>query len=84
MSMNVSVSFKVRVLTQNYITDFMAGLKNIVGGRLKAYEKMIEESIQELLTELHKEHPNIKNIKIDVDEFTIGALVILVYGDSVE
>jgi uncharacterized protein YbjQ (UPF0145 family) len=37
--------FKNIVQSRNFVSDFGATIKNIVGGRLKTYEKMMDEEI---------------------------------------
>jgi uncharacterized protein YbjQ (UPF0145 family) len=74
--------YKVRIVTKNYIDDYISRAINILGGRLKVYEKMIEDVLNQFITEIYKEYPSIKDLHIDVDEFTNGALIILVYGDA--
>lgn len=72
---------KVRVFSKNFVTDFFQNLKNIVGGRLKAYEKMIEQAIDESISDLLREHPLVKNLKMQVTEMTDGSIAVIVYGE---
>lgn len=70
----------VRVYSKNFIDDFIMSIKNVVGGRLKAYEQMINKGVDECLEEL-KQY-DLKNIKIDTDELAKESVMILVYGEE--
>ena len=70
-----------RVYSKNFITDFLQRMKNIIGGRLKAYEKMIDECMQTTWDEFYKKYPDAKNIKCDIEHFTTGAVIIMITGE---
>jgi uncharacterized protein YbjQ (UPF0145 family) len=69
-----------RVSSRNYISDFGASFKNIIGGRLKTYEKMIDEGIKEATEELISKYPDAEDIKFQINEFSNQAISIIVYG----
>ena len=73
--------FKVRVVTRDMVTDFFARFRSILGGRVKAYEKAIQEALDESYRELLKEYPNVCNIKFGTTEMLSDAAEIIVYGD---
>jgi len=73
--------FKVRVLTKDALTDTFASFRSIIGGRIKAYEQIITQAIQEASDELVKEYPNVKNIKIATTEMIKDGCEIIVYGE---
>lgn len=70
----------VRVYSKNFVDDFFMNVKNLVGGRLTAYEEMINKGIEECMEELSEY--NLKNLKIDTDELAKEAVMILVYGEE--
>jgi uncharacterized protein YbjQ (UPF0145 family) len=73
--------YAVRVLSRNFVDDFGAELKNIIGGRLKTYEVMLSEGIKECLGELHEKHgDNLSEVKIEISQLTNGSLALIVYG----
>ncbi|KKM71220.1 hypothetical protein LCGC14_1432730 [marine sediment metagenome] len=47
--------WKNRVYTKNFVTDFFQSIKNIVGGRLKHYEKLLDTAISETWEEFKKD-----------------------------
>ncbi len=73
--------FKTRVISRNFVSDFGASLKNIIGGRLKTYEKMLNTAIEEVQGDLLKEHPQATNIKMQITEFQNASIAVVVYGE---
>lgn len=69
-----------KVVSRNFVTDFIAGLVNIVGGRLKSYEKMLDNSLRDVTQEFYELYPKAKQVRIEFTEFTTGALAIVVHG----
>lgn len=75
------VVFATKVNSRNFIDDFGADIKNIIGGRLKTYEICINEALEGALTELVLNHPQVVNIKIQVSEFSNKSILVVVYGE---
>jgi len=68
--------------------DFMAGLKNIVGGELKGYTELLEESRQEAMNRMiEKAHGlganAIVGIRFSTSNIAQGASELFVYGTAV-
>ena len=69
--------------------DFLAGLKNIVGGELDQYVKLMDEarevSIQRMSSDAEKLGANaIVNIRFTTSQIAQGAAEILVFGTAVK
>lgn len=69
--------------------DMMAGLKNIVGGELKGYTELLEESRQEALNRMTAQAKKIGanaviNIRFSTANIASGAAEILAYGTAVQ
>lgn len=69
--------------------DLMAGLKNIVGGELKGYTELLEESRKESFRRMvqmaEKKGANaIVNIRMSTSSVTVGAAEVFVYGTAVK
>lgn len=69
--------------------DFLSGLKNIVGGELKAYTELMqearEEAVQRMLAEARSMGANgVLNVRFVTTSITIGAAEILAYGSAVQ
>ncbi|WP_434779195.1 YbjQ family protein [Neisseria sp. Ec49-e6-T10] len=68
--------------------DMMAGLKNMVGGELKGYTELLNESRQEALDRMKKQASKmganaIINVRFSTSNITSGASEILAYGTAV-
>ena len=74
------IVWKTKVNSRNFISDFGADLKNIIGGKLRAYEVMIDKAIEEASSELTKEYPNVQDIKFQITEFSNKSVAVIVYG----
>jgi len=79
--MKIRKVFITRVISKNFITDFVQQMRNIVGGRMKSYEKMLDDEIKDAFNELYKVYPTVFNTNFRLQEFTAGAMAIMVYGD---
>ena len=68
--------------------DFMAGLKNLVGGELRGYTELLIESREQALTRMSAQAQElganaIVNVRIATSSVTAGASEILCYGTAV-
>ena len=68
--------------------DFFAGLKNIVGGELKAYTELLQESRVEAVERMVKQAEAaganaVLNVRFATSSITQGAAEILAYGTAV-
>ena len=70
----------VRVYSKNFITDFLQDLKNIIGGRLKAYENMMSVAIEETWQEFKSKYPNAENIRVDTEQLGQGSVMVTITG----
>jgi uncharacterized protein YbjQ (UPF0145 family) len=68
--------------------DILAGLKNIVGGELKAYTELMqearEEAVQRMVAQATSVGANaVLNVRFATTSITAGAAEILAYGTAV-
>lgn len=68
--------------------DIMASLKNIVGGELKGYTELLNESRQEALARMEEQARDIGanaiiNIRFSTSNIAAGAAELLAYGTAV-
>jgi len=68
--------------------DIGAGLKNIVGGELKAYTEMFTEARQEALSRMEKQGSDlganaIVNVRFTTSQITGGAAELMAFGTAV-
>lgn len=77
------------VRAKNVGRDFMAGLKNLVGGELKGYTELLSESRSEaqerMITEARRLGANaIVNVRFATSSVAQGAAELYVYGTAVK
>lgn len=68
--------------------DMMAGLKNLVGGELKGYTELMEESRHEAASRMQRQAEEVGanavvNVRFSTATITQGASEILAYGTAV-
>jgi uncharacterized protein YbjQ (UPF0145 family) len=68
--------------------DLFAGLKNIVGGELKAYTELLQESREEAMARMVKQAEAaganaVLNVRFATSSITQGAAEIFAYGTAV-
>lgn len=68
--------------------DFLSGLKNIVGGELKAYTELMVEAREEAVSRMVEQARalganGVLNVRFVTTSITVGAAEILAYGSAV-
>ena len=68
--------------------DFLAGLKNIVGGELKSYTELMQEArdeaVERMIAEARSMGANaVLNVRFATTSIAVGAAEILAYGSAV-
>jgi len=74
------IVFKNVVTSRNFVSDFGAKLRNIVGGRLKTYETLLDEGITDATNKLLAEYPAVRDVRMQITEFSNSSICITVYG----
>jgi uncharacterized protein YbjQ (UPF0145 family) len=77
----VKTVFKVRVVTKDVLSDAFARFRSIIGGRVKAYEKVIQEALEDAYHELVLEFPDVKNVMFGTTEMIADGAELIVYGE---
>ncbi len=78
--MKEKIVFAVVVKSRHFLSDTFQGFRNMIGMNLVAYEKMIQEAIEEVLHKLISENPDVYDIKFTTSQVTNGACEIIAYG----
>lgn len=73
--------FVVRVVSRDIITDFVSRFRSILGGRVRAYERAIQEGLESAYEELKTKYPNITNVRFGTTEMMSDACEIILYGE---
>lgn len=76
------------IRAKHFGRDFMAGLKNIVGGELKGYTELLEESraqaVERMVAQARELGANaVINVRFGTTSVAQGAAEILAYGTAV-
>jgi uncharacterized protein YbjQ (UPF0145 family) len=76
------------VRAKNVGRDIMAGLKNLVGGELKGYTELLQESRQEAIERLEQQAAAVGanavlNVRFTTSSVAQGAAEMLAYGTAV-
>lgn len=77
------------VRSKHFGRDFMAGLKNIVGGELKGYTELLNESRQQAIERLKQQAESmgadaVLNIRFATSSIATGAAEVFAYGTAVK
>lgn len=76
------------VQTKHFGRDLMAGLKNIVGGELKAYTELLHQARQEATSRMEEQASAVGanavlNVRFSTSSVAQGAAELFVYGTAV-
>ena len=88
ISQQLDVVYGSTVRSKHVGRDFLAGLKNIVGGELTAYTELLEESRQEAMNRMIAKAQGlganaIVGIRFSTSNIAQGASELFVYGTAV-
>ena len=77
----------VVVAAANVIKDIRENIRNLVGGRMTHYEKMIEDAVNQALQDLEKKakergYDGVIGVKIANPTVVEGAIEVIVYGNG--
>lgn len=77
------------VRAKHFGKDFLAGLKNIVGGELKGYTELLSEARDESLERMVEQARSVGanavlNVRFSTSSVAAGAAEILAYGTAVQ
>ena len=70
-----------KIVSRNFVMDFVAKLQNLVGMNLTSYEKMVQKGMQQIQEELNEEKVKLKWYRYEITQLTNGAVSITFYGD---
>ena len=71
-----------KVVTRNFILDFVTTIQNMLGLNLTVYEKMIQKGMNQIQEELKAKKIKFKWYRYEISQLTNGALAIIIYGDK--
>jgi len=71
-----------KVVSSNFIMDFIAKIQNMIGINLKTYEKMVNKGMSQINEEINKQKIILKWYRYEITQLTNGAVSITFYGDK--
>lgn len=71
-----------KVVSRNFILDFVTKIQNLLGMNLVTYENMIKKGINQVQAELKEKNIKMKWYRYEITQLTNGAIAIMFYGDK--
>ena len=71
-----------KVVSRNFILDFVTTIQNLLGKNLTIYEKMVDKGINQVKAELKQKNIKMKWYRYEITQLTNGAVAIIFYGDK--
>jgi uncharacterized protein YbjQ (UPF0145 family) len=77
----------VTVMAANVVNDIRENIRNLVGGRMNHYEKLVEMAVQTALDDLARKaqdrgYDGVVGVKISHPELVDGGVEVVVYGNG--
>ena len=71
-----------RVVSKNFIMDYVGKIQNMLGMNITTYEKMVDKAIFQIEEELMKRKIKLKWYRYETTQLTDGAMSVMIYGDK--
>jgi len=71
-----------RVVTRNFVVDFIAGVHNILGRRMSGYEKMMQNGTEDIWKEVKERNLKMTWYRYQITQLNNDAIAILFYGEA--
>ncbi len=71
-----------KVVSRDFITDFIASFQNLVGANLTGYEKMVNKGMKQIQDKIHEDDIRLSWYRYEITQLTNGAVSITLYGDK--
>lgn len=70
-----------RVVSRNFVMDWVVKFQNIVGMNLTPYEKMVQKGMDQIAKEIEEQKIKLAWYRYEITQLTNGAVSITLYGD---
>ncbi len=70
-----------KVVSRNFILDFVAKFQNLVGLNLTSYEVMIQNGVEQIKKELQENNIKVSWFRYEISQLNNRAMVIMFYGE---
>ena len=71
-----------RVVTRNFVVDFVAQVQNLLGRRMSGYEKMIDNGSTDIWKEVHERKLKMVWYRFQMTQLNNDAIALLFYGEA--
>ena len=71
-----------KVVSSNFIKDWIAKFQNMVGKNLNFYEGMVQKAISQIQQEIKEKDLQIKWYRYETTQLTNGAIMVMFYGEK--
>jgi len=71
-----------KVVTRNFIADFIASIQNLAGKRMRTYERMMDEGINACWKDIADQKIKVKWYRVQITDLSTGAIAIMIYGEA--
>jgi uncharacterized protein YbjQ (UPF0145 family) len=73
-----------KVVTRNFILDFISRIQNLVGMNLTYYERMVQKAAEQIEKEIAEKNYKLKRFEYQITQLNNGAIVVMLYGEAEE
>jgi len=77
-NINNKIYFDSEIISRNIITDWIQGIRNLLGLKLKSYNNAIKETVKEITERIDCD---LKWYRIDIEQMDKGAFLIAITGE---
>ncbi|MCK9371174.1 YbjQ family protein [Candidatus Dojkabacteria bacterium] len=82
---NIQRDFHItRIVTRDVLTDSFQSIRNMLGMRLRGYEKRLNETVEVMIEEMNLVYKNIEWYRISINPLTSGSIMIIIYGQGAQ
>ena len=71
-----------KVVSRNFIMDFVARFQNAVGMNLTSYEIMVDKACEQIVSQLKDNNIELNWYRYEITQLTNGAVSVTIYGDK--
>ena len=71
-----------RVVTRNFVVDFVAQIQNLLGRRMSGYEKMLQNGTEDIWKEVKERKLKMKWYRFQMTQLNNDAIALLFYGEA--
>jgi uncharacterized protein YbjQ (UPF0145 family) len=71
-----------KVVTRNFILDFVSKIQNLIGINLSFYERMVQKGTDQIEKEILAKGYKLKKYEYQITQLNNDAIVVMLYGET--